>query len=496
MVRFIELFGRIWIWCVKVFGGQKHLNNSDAGTDLTVNNITSFLELLEVIDVTSIGNDFLGRNADFYRNMSLRHGAPNYKLNWHFMSGAATFLPKYDYNILFERLFYSLDAGKGHRSIVDKSFTVYTGWSKDWKRQVSPTRLLHANETVATMYKDDLLQPPRTMEGPEDPRVIYNEKKDELYLNFNALTPIEDRQMFGQSMKMVKDKKSSELKYEKLEPLIQFEHPKGYRAGTEKNWVPILIKGELYYIYSLSPLRILKCQVEADENEENPKKKKSSKDPVEFKRKKDISDHKKVCRVQFKGEPVDSGSQTGALRSGTNWVEHSPGVYFSFARTRIMHEKCSFAIYRPHLIVMKFTVDPKTDAYSDPHIISVSDPITEFDGKLFDLYAQKGLASGKKCDDQAVLTPGSISRWTGMPKGGATDENSDIADVIISVNDDLNAMLRIKGFGSVVQKALNSAPTTIKQTRAISKKGTLVVRAEEEMKNFVEKSFSKLQKKN
>ena len=497
MVAFFDLFGRIWIWCVRIFGGQKHINNSEGGIDSHSNDVTSYFQLIELVDVTSIANDFLGRNVEFYRNMSLRHGAPNYILNWHFMSGSATYSPKYECNFLFERLFYSLDAGKGHRSIVDKSFIVYTAWSKDWKTQVSSTKLLQANETVGSMYTDDLVQPSRTMEGPEDPRVIYNEQKDEMYLNFNALTPIEDRQMFGQTIKINKD-----LGYEKVEPLIQFEHPQQYRAGTEKNWVPILIKGELHYIYSLSPLRILKCEEEKVEIEDNPKKKKSSSSSTSEssdskKKKKDVSNYKKVCRVQFKGESVDSGSQTGALRSGTNWVEHSLGVYFSFARTRIMHEKCSYAIYRPHLIVMKFTIDPKTEAYSDPHIISVSDPITEFDDKLFDLYTKKGLASGNKCDDQAVLTPGSISKWTGMSSSSENDdkENSDIADVVISINDDMNAMLRIKGFGAAVQKALDSAPSTIKKARAISKKGTLVVRAEKEMKNFVEKSFAKLDKK-
>lgn len=72
----------------------------------------------------------------------------------------------------------------------------------------------------------------------------------------------------------------------------------------------------------------------------------------------------------------------------------------------------------------------------------------------------------------------------------AQGEDSDIADVIISVNDDMNTLLRIKGFGQAVQKAIDSAPS-IKQSRSISRKGTLVIRAEREMKKFVEKSFSK-----
>jgi hypothetical protein len=475
MAGFVELFGRLWVWCISLFGGQ---NYSGDNSNSNLPNVTSFLEILQISDVTSIGNNFLLRNAEFYKNMSWRHGAPNYIFNWHFMSGAAVFVPKLNSNILFERLFYSLDSGKGHRSIVDKSFIVFTQWSSDWTTPMAPTQLLQVNETAGTMYTDDLGKPPRTMEGPEDPRVIFNTEKEELHVNFNALTPIEDRQMFGQTIKLFQD--GFELKYKKTEPLVQFEHLKGYRAVTEKNWVPILIKGELHYVYSLSPLRILKCDVESDISAKDVKKK--TKDSA---KNKDVSLYKKICRVQFKGEAVDSGSQTGALRSGTNWVEHSPGVYFSFARTRIMHKKCSFAIYRPHLIVLKFNIDSKSGAYSDPHLISVSEPITEYDSKLFELYAKKGLASGNKCDDEAVLTPGSISRWTGMTQ----NEDSDVADVIISINDDMTALLRIKGFGQAVQEAIDSAPS-VKQSRSISRKGTLVVRAEREMTKFVEKAFS------
>lgn len=472
-----EFFGRFWVWCISLFGSQNY-NNS--GNDIA---ITSFLQVVQINDVTSNGNDFLNRNLEFYRNMSERHGSPDFKLNWHFMSGAAVFSPKLNSNILFERIFYSLDAGKGHRSIVDKSFIVYTPWSLNWSSQLAPTNLLKINETVESFYADDLKRNSRTVEGPEDPRVTYNEITDEISLNFNALTMINDRQMFGQTIKL--SHKDNEIFYTKTEPLIQFEHPKGYRAKVEKNWVPILIKDELHYIYSLSPLRILKCDLKSSEELENAKTLKTKKD-----KQMNVSNYKKICKVQFKGESVDNGKQTGALRSGTNWIEFSPGIYFSFARTRIMHSRCSFAIYRPHFIVLKFNINSETGEYTDPHIISVSEPITEFDDKLFELYAKKGLSSGQKCDDQAVLTPGSISNWTGMGE----EEGSDVADVIISVNDDMNVLLKIKGFGHAVQKYLDSAPNS-KKSRSISKKGTLIFRAEKEMKSFVEKSFSKMIKK-
>ena len=74
------------------------------------------------------------------------------------------------------------------------------------------------------------------------------------------------------------------------------------------------------------------------------------------------------------------------------------------------------------------------------------------------------------------------------------EEGSDVADVIISVNDDMNVLLKIKGFGHAVQKYLDSAPNS-KKSRSISKKGTLIFRAEKEMKSFVENSFSKMTKK-
>ncbi len=475
---------QMWMWCLSLFGlqsGQKGKGGiTPSSLDTASNTPIDRVTLTHLQDISAGEDSFVSRHVEYYRDLSLRHGAPNYKLYFHYMSGAAVYLPSQKKNILFERLFYSLDPGKGHRAIVDKSFVVYTPWNANWTAPLSGPKILPINETAGSIYIDDNQNKTRQMEGPEDPRAIYDEGRDQVHVNFNILTHDDDRQMFEKSFKFIVSKDNS-TQVRSVNHLTQFQHAKGYRAGTEKNWVPILIGGELQYVYSLSPLRIIRCE---DSNGQSSTittsttPSTSSSSPIE------VTKYKKVCTVQFKGEPVGSGSQTGALRSGTNWIEFSPGVFFSLARTRFMHKKCKYGLYRPHLLVLRFEVDSKDGSYTQPRIIYASEPITRFDDKIFQIYDNRGLANGDKCDDRAVLTPGSISKWTGMDGG-------DLTDVVISVNDDMNILLKIQGLGAVVQHALDSEPSP-KKSRSLAKKNAVTSKAERQMKKFIEKSFAKV----
>ena len=474
----MSFFSQFWWWCLSLFGVQPTGRGlSPSSLDTQSNTPIDRIILIRLQEITSTEDGFVSKHTDFYRNLSLRHGAPNYKLHFHFMSGAAVYLPAQQKNILFERLFYSLDPGKGHRAIVDKSFVVYTPWTSNWTAPLGTPQLLPINETVGSIYIDDVKNKTRCMEGPEDPRAIYDEALDQVHLNFNILTHSDDRQMFGKSFKFVtnttddNEEGEDSIQVSGTSRLTQFQHTKGYRAGTEKNWVPIMIAGELHYVYSLSPLRIIRCESSTTESASAA----STKD--------EVTDHKKICTVQFKGEPVGSGSQTGALRSGTNWIEYAPGVFFSLARTRFMHKKCKYGLYRPHLLVLRFEIDAQ-GAYTKPRIIYASEPITRLDDQIFQLYAERGLASGEKCDDRAVLTPGSISKWTGM-------NADDVTDVVISVNDDMNVLLQLQGLGSVVQSALEAEPS-LKKSRFLTRKNSVTSKAEREMKKFIEKSFSRV----
>lgn len=472
MAGFIGMIGKLWYWCFQLFGKETPNSLTKLGDISTSFSPNDYFNLIFLKDISTNDVDFVSRHVDFYHNMSMRHGAPNYKLHWHFMSGASAYLPDYKANLLIERLFYSLDAGKGHRTIVDKSFIVYSLWNKNWTAPIIPSRFLEVNETAGSIYIDDLSNRTRSMEGPEDPRLIYDPKTKKIHLNFNVMTPKGDRQMFGETIQITHSHANKDFEYKKTEPLAQFEHVRKYRAVTEKNWVPIMIQDELHYLYSLTPLRILKCEKNPDISQRSVKNLKRDEGV-------DVTGFKKTCVVKFKGEAVNKGSQTGALRSGTNWLEYAPGVYFSLARTRIMNPKCSFAFYRPHLIVMKFDINEKTGEYYDPRILYVSDPITKFDERLFALYTKKGLGSGNSCDDRTVLTPGSISNW---------NPAEDLIDVVISINDDVNAVMRIEGFGRLIGKALDNEPSA-KKSKAMTRKGTLAIRAEKEMKEYIEKSI-------
>lgn len=468
MAGFLGFLTHIWVWCLRLFGQQPRTQGSSSPDDATIST-TGQLEMWNVRDVSANLVEFVATHGDFYRDMSARHGSPNYKLHWHVMSGSGFYHDSVGKNILLERLFYSLDPGKGHRTIIDKSFIAYTPWDANWTMPLAPTQILHVNETAGSIYFDDLTTRTRPMEGPEDTRVIFNPEKETVHLNFNMMTPNGDRQMFAQSVWM--NVTSDDYEYRKTEPLVQFEHEKGFRAQTEKNWVPIIIQGHVHYLYSLAPLRIILCEREGTSHDAFEKRDEKN----------DVTSYKKRCHVKYKGDPVSVGSQMSALRSGTNWVEFSPGVYFSFARTSIRYEKCAYAIYRPNLVVLKFNIRPENGEYVDPRIIYVSEPIVRFDSRIFALYDQEGLSNGDKCDDRAVLIPGSIPRWTGM-------ENGDSTDVIFCVNDDMTVLAQMHGVGATVQAALDAEPS-LKQSLAMTRKGTLAARAEKETRRFAEKSF-------
>lgn len=442
----ISLLLILFLWLASVSTTSSMINldsNSNAKT-------TGSLQIIKIVDVTTDSKGFAARNEDFVSSLSELHDLSNDDLNWHLMSGSAAFIPSLKVNILTERLFYNIDPKDGHHSSVECSFILCTPWAKDWTKQVGLGVVLRENEEMIRYYS-------RQFEGPEDARIIYNQEKDEINLNYNALTPIGDRQMFSSSIKFYRE--GHAIKSKTKESLVHLKHRKGYRAKTEKNWTPILIKDELYYVYSLFPLRIIKCDPKFVANNSSDDLKSG------------------VCTVKFGGKIVSNDAQTGSLRGGTNWIEHSPGVYFSLGRTRITHRKCQFAIYRPNLVVLKFKIDPNTAEYSNPKKISFSSAITKFDKALFDLYAKKRPTIDDKCDDEAILTPGSISQWTGMSA-------ADVADVVISVNDDMNVMLRIKGFGRAVQNVLDSLKYSM-----VVKNDTSVDEAARDLANYVNKTF-------
>jgi hypothetical protein len=94
-------------------------------------NVEFLLTAIKVKEVTAKKTEFLALHDDFVRNLASRHNRTASKMVWHFLSGAAVYIPKFDINFLFERVFYSFDNGKGHHTSVEKSFLIYTPWDRE-----------------------------------------------------------------------------------------------------------------------------------------------------------------------------------------------------------------------------------------------------------------------------------------------------------------------------------------------------------------------------
>ena len=379
------------------------------------------IEILQVKDLTTNFEEFKIESKNLIHELEKRSKNSFEKKHfWHFMSGSSAFFPDIGKNILIERAFQCVGPGHGYECPplhnLQKSFIAYSLWSKDWSTKLARTRILNINESAGTIYRDDLGLVQRVCEGPEDSRAFYNPTTAEFNINFNMLDMKESRAMFFRAFKF--DKKRYFDAPRSASANLKLLHSFGIRRRTEKNWTPILINGEAHYVYSLAPLRIIKCE------------------PSNL-----LS---KTCNVMFDGAQISSQfAQTGKLRGGTNWIEHSPGIFFSLARTRVIH-RCNYPLYRPNLVVIKFAVDLESKQYTNPQLIHVSAPVIELDEVLFKLFENKT----KLASNRLILTPGSITNWTG--------EESDILDIVIGVNDDISSLVQVKGLGSAISNIIKA----------------------------------------
>ena len=69
-------------------------------------------------------------------------------------------------------------------------------------------------------------------------------------------------------------------------------------------------------------------------------------------------------------------------------------------------------------------------------------------------------------------------------------ENGDFADVVISVNDDMNVILRVEGFGAVVEHALKQQETSGKSDQ----KKNSAAEADRLMVSYIHKEFGPQEK--
>jgi hypothetical protein len=205
------------------------------------------------------------------------------------------------------------------------------------------------------------------------------------------------------------------------------------------------------YVYSLQPLRVLRCDLIEGLGNDIDKE----------------AGRRAVCKVIFGGPAVSTTDQTGNLRCGTNWIEYQQGLYVSIGRTRLGNPKpCSNSIYRPHLLLLDLRDELQA------RIRYVSEPIVFMDKILFTLYSKAlGKVVNRICYRHAVLTPGSLTRLS-----------DDSVDLAISINDDVNAIVRLGRFESTISDIISSID--------LSNENDAIANSDLQMRKYILKNFT------
>lgn len=176
---------------------------------------------------------------------------------------------------------------------------------------------------------------------------------------------------------------------------------------TEINWIPIDVKGELYYTYSLDPLRVMKCD-------------------------------KNTADCQFVYEQPGTKEypfvySSDHLRGGTPWIQYRYPYYIGVAHNVVVTKAPSdnYSIYNSNLVVL--CVDPWRIVYVSSNL--------ELNGGL--------LTSTPVIRNQTIIMPF-------FYPAGIILRNSDVIDISGHLNDATGHVVRISGIKNILERVISS----------------------------------------
>ena len=252
------------------------------------------------------------------------------------------------------------------------------------------------------------------LKGPEDPHVILRKTEtiEEPIIIFNMHDNIEShRRIF------------SYMPHRKIEPLLKLQIVERKMRGSEKNWTPFfhpsdqaqsgISRGSLHFIYSFSPLDIIKCSLNDG-----------------------------ICEVVFDQQSLaisDSNTFDG-MRGGTQFVplpQEMPGIlnkniWVGFPKLHINNCGCGDVFYRPMLDVLI----ESNGIYHQEIIVPAMDldiEVLSWDGK----------STG--CQGKNVLNPNSITHWDIVHQDPHTKQFEDYMTLTISESDSFTKIITLKG---------------------------------------------------
>ena len=250
--------------------------------------------------------------------------------------------------------------------------------------------------------------------GPEDPRVTLREGEnfEEPIVLFNMYDHAEGRRrMF------------SFMPHRKIEPLVKFGIIDRKQRDQEKNWSPFfhpsdrpiskLSRGFIHFIYSFSPLDIIRCSLNDG-----------------------------VCEVVFDAKTLalsDSNS-FGGMRGGTQFVklpQSIPGVknkniWVGFPKLHIKDCGCGKIFYRPMLDVLV----ESNGIYHQELVVPAID---------FDINVLSWDLKSTECMETNILSPNSIAHWNVIYQNPETLLFDDYMTLTLSESDTLTKVITLKG---------------------------------------------------
>lgn len=252
--------------------------------------------------------------------------------------------------------------------------------------------------------------------GPEDPHVILKRGPigEEVVVVFNMYDNKSDkRRLFAY------------MPHKKVDPLVMFsldDKTKRKLGATEKNWTPFfhyesdqsaLSRGSIYFIYTFSPLEVLKCSLNDG-----------------------------LCQMVFEASDLQlsDNSKFSGFRGGTQYVQlpeeiprvEGKQIWLGFPKLHISDCGCGSTYYRPMLSVL---IEANGVYHQELVVPSLG----------FDMDVISWDLKDTRCGGTNILSPNSISYWKVVGQNPATKEFEDYMALSLSEADSNTKIVVLRG---------------------------------------------------
>ncbi|SMN21007.1 similar to Naumovozyma dairenensis NDAI_0G00360 hypothetical protein [Maudiozyma saulgeensis] len=263
--------------------------------------------------------------------------------------------------------------------------------------------------------------------GPEDPHIILRKtnQTEEPILFLNMFDTVEGkRRMY------------SYMPHRRVDPLIKLTISDRILKHQEKNWSPFfhpsdavangISRGSIHFIYTFSPLDIIKCSLDNGS-----------------------------CEMIFNGTKPNnnndlSSTQFDGIRGGTQFIPlpiqipslQNKTILVGFPKLHIQNCGCGEFFYRPMLVVL---VESK-GSYRLELIVATID---------FDIDVLSWDMKSSECKETNIMSPNSIVHWNVLSHDPNTKQYDDYMTVTISESDSLTKMITLRGIADYISGIYN-----------------------------------------